>query len=193
MKKLIYLIFVGLIIIGCKKEPEHTPEKSSSENIETPTTKAENCIPYFEFDEVDYYHIDISDRAVFNLNNSKESKDKLLFSILNERTLSKLSDTIFIDELNDLGYTKTIVGPSDFSEFNQIFCERTHNNTSESACETIFRNILVLKKENRIVGTAKICFDCQKSSIAGTDRNTIDFGQSGDYRKLNNLLSKYRK
>ena len=188
MKKLLLLILVFSLFINCKNQESNLNQK----NTDTETI-SQDCIPYFDFDEVEYYHNDISDRSFFNLNDSEESKDTLLFSILNKETLSKLSDTIYIKYLNNLGYKKATVDTKDFSGIQQVFCERTHKTMTERACETIYRSILIFKKENKINGIAKICFGCQKSSIAGTNRNTIGFGQSGDFEKLNDLLSKYRK
>lgn len=45
MKNLVSIFFIGLIIVGCRKDSEIVSEKSPSENIDASTTKTENCIP----------------------------------------------------------------------------------------------------------------------------------------------------
>ena len=59
---------------------------------------------------------------------------------------------------------------------------------SETACIPVFRDILIFKKNNKSIGIAKICFECEKSHIVGTNKNIENFGQCGDFSKLMNIL-----
>ena len=40
------------------------------------------------------------------------------------------------------------------------------------------------------MGTAKICFSCNANQIKGTNANTENFGQEGDFEKLEKILRK---
>jgi hypothetical protein len=100
----------------------------------------------------------------------------------------KLSDTTLLKELGELGFLKTEVMGNKFVQINEIFCERYHSKIESKTCSPVYRDILIFKKNNRIVGTAKICFVCSRSVIAGTLQNTDAFGQSGDYERLYKLL-----
>ncbi len=56
MKKSLLLFLTFLLIISCKKQENN----SVQQNTDTETiSKNQDCIPYFDFDEVEYYHNDI--------------------------------------------------------------------------------------------------------------------------------------
>ena len=40
------------------------------------------------------------------------------------------------------------------------------------------------------INSAKICFECMDHQIKGTGANTANFGQDGDYSRLQNILRK---
>lgn len=75
-----------------------------------------------------------------------------------------------------------------FKQVNETFCQRKHQESYAMTCIAVYRDILVFKKENKIIGTAKLCFSCDQNVITGTQHNTDEFGQSGDYAKLFKLL-----
>lgn len=168
------------------------------ENIDAPISKSEECTPYFDFDEVEYYHINISQKE-FEILNSKQLNEKtksedFILYVLKENVRTDLHENSFIYSLqNNLMVQQKEIMKNDFIIINEIFCEKNNDLINESACEPIYRDVLVFKKSNKLIGIAKLCFDCNQSSISGTERNTLYFGQSGDYEKLNTLLLKYRK
>jgi hypothetical protein len=57
------------------------------------------------------------------------------------------------------------------------------------ACIAIYRDILVFRNHGKICGIAKVCFKCGIHVIVGTESKTDEFGQAGDYNKLNQLLN----
>lgn len=192
MRNLFCLIFIGVFLIGCNKKSE----KPDSKNTDTKTVvKSESCIPYFDFDEVEYYSINIEEHKVYNLSDieNKTDNESKLLSMLEDDTFSSISDSTFISYLEEIGYLKNKISDADFISFNKIFCNRTHDKALYAACTPIYRDILIFKNQNKIIGMAKICFDCGQFNIVGTKENVSDFGQSGDFEKLNQLLSKYRE
>ena len=71
---------------------------------------------------------------------------------------------------------------------DEIFTEKKHAEYYEFACIPIFRDVLIFKNKSKVVGIAKICFTCNNSVIVGTNANTEEFGMSGDYEKLSEIL-----
>src|SRR5690606_32140488 len=171
MKKLSLLFLTPLLFINCKNQ--------------------EDCISYFDFDEVEYYSINIEENKVYNLYDieDKTEYETKLLSMLEDDTFSSISDSTFIYDLEGIGYVKNKISDSDYISLNQIFCLRQHKDGEYAACIPIYRDILIFKNLNKITGMAKICFDCGQYNIVGSKENTQDFGQSGDFGKLNNLLS----
>ncbi len=100
-------------------------------------------------------------------------------------TMTKLE---LLADLEKIGYKKNIIGKGNYDKINSIFCERNHKESYATSCIAIYRDILVFKKSNKTIGVAKICFECEQNWIIGTDRNTMEFGMSGDYGKLYDIL-----
>ncbi|MEO6252993.1 MAG: hypothetical protein ABIO79_06800 [Ferruginibacter sp.] len=164
--------FCLLIILGCNNY------------------KQRSCDPYFSFDEIEHYYINIEESAVWDILGKEKiaENEKIQFDLLVGSTLQKLSDTTLLENIEKLDFKKTELPVTKFSQVNEIFCEKKHKEVLSTTCEAVYRDILVFKKENKIIGTAKICFGCIKSIIAGTRANTDEFGQSGDYDELFKLL-----
>ncbi len=146
--------------------------------------------PYFNFDEIIHYHIDITEDEVIALNTktNKSIQDSLLDNILIQYVNENVKDSSFLNSLEILPFKKTIIDKSLFDKFNEIFTEKKHPDPVYASCIATWRDILIFKKSQTTVGVAKICFDCNRNSIAGTKSNTSEFGQSGDYEKLYGLL-----
>ena len=72
------------------------------------------------------------------------------------------------------------------SQYTQF--EKSTLENIATACIHVYRDILIFKKEGKVIGTAKICFDCMSKQIKGTTANTENFGQDGDYEKLEKIL-----
>lgn len=148
------------------------------------------CVPYFQFDKIDHYYTDIDDESIWVAEKSKTEKEKKLLSLLIHDTLSDLSDTTSLKDIEKLDFKKKEVSSNKFVQINKIFCQKKHKDVEETSCEAVYRDILVFKKNHKIIGTAKICFSCDKNIIAGTKLNTNEFGQSGDYEKLSKILGR---
>lgn len=153
-----------------------------------------SCTPgkkqYFDFDEIDHYQIKIHDSVITKLYNDtlKSKLDLLKIKIIAGNTPKNISDLSFIDKLEEMGFKRTVVDTSKFKAIESIFLEKEAQYPVYMACETAYRNILIFKKNNKVIGTAKICFSCMQSDIKGTTANTDNFGQDGDYAKLEAIL-----
>jgi hypothetical protein len=99
-----------------------------------------------------------------------------------------ISDLTFIDKLFAVGFKKKSLDKSKFDSIDKIFVEKTTAENLATSCMYVYRDILIFKKESKIVGTAKVCFGCMAHQITGTTANTENFGQEGDYERLEKLL-----
>lgn len=181
MIKQLITIIACLYLVSCT-----TAEAEDATSIQ----QESGCQPYFSFDEVDHYYCQISEEEVWDLEdkNKKSMKDELLLDVLTNFQFDQLEDTVLLNEIGEIGFLKTSIPQEKFSELEHIFCERVHPEAYALLCSPIYRDLLVFKLKGRIIGLAKICFDCDRSIICGTERNTSEFGQSGDYSKLYKLL-----
>jgi hypothetical protein len=154
-------------------------------------TETNDCKPYFTFDSVEYYSIVIREDSVFNLEEKEPSTvdEERLIELLIRDTPDKLSDTTKFSNIEILGFKKKEIQKEKFDQLDKIFCERKHEEALYTTCIAVYRDILVFKRDKKTIGFARLCFDCGDSIIAGTDLNTLEFGQSGDFQKLGKVLN----
>ena len=189
MKNILFLITI--LIFSCNSKTETKTENVEEQNIESvikePKITGEK---YFEYDEIEYYKNEIEEDQIGELydNQKKSVKDSLKMEIILGETPNLISDTNFVDNLKSFGYTKSRIEPKKFNKINEIFTEKKYSESYETACIYIYRDILIFKRKSKIIGIAKICFDCDANVIVGTKSNTEEFGMSGDYEKLRKIL-----
>ena len=189
MKNIIFLLVI--LLFSCNSKKETKAENSEKQNVENvikePKITGEK---YFEYDEIEYYQNQIEEDQIGELydNQKKSVKDSLKMQVILGETPNSISDTNFIDNLKSFGYTKSNIEPEKFDKINEIFIEKKHSEMYETACIYIYRDILIFKRKSKIIGIAKMCFDCDASVIVGTKSNTGEFGMSGDYEKLRKVL-----
>ncbi len=176
------LLVLSITFFGACKEARNKPHQKRTTQVD--------CIPYFQFDEIDHYFYDIGEEEIMNIwgKETKTQKEKKQVELLIDDTPDELKDTGILHNIEKTGFLKKEIPATKFQTIDEIFCEREHTEIEALACIAIYRDILVFKKKNRIIGTAKICFSCGQHVITGTTRITDAFGQSGDYEKLYHLL-----
>lgn len=179
--KILTVVFL-IIMFGCNNNSDRKKIVSTETQFV--------CKPYFQFDQVEHYFLDIDEDKIWELEEKevRSEKENIQLELLIEYTPDKLSDSIFIKDLEKIDFVKTDIKADKFEQLNKIFCERKHKESFATSCIAIYRDILVFKWNNKITGIAKICFDCDREVITGTTLNTSEFGQSGDYRKLYKIL-----
>ncbi len=177
--KFIFLL-TAFFLTGC------SPNKTENENQLT----KKDCNGYFQYDQILHYYVSIDEGDVWKVyekRNKTKSEVKLL-DILIQDVPAKMSDTTILDGIQQLNFKKTTIDAHSFAKIDEIFCERKHKESSETSCIAVYRDILIFKNKNHTIGVAKICFECGKKIIIGAKTNTEEFGQSGDYDKLFQIL-----
>lgn len=171
-----------LTVLGCNNQ-------STNKQVSSTDTK-NDCKPYFSFDNVEHYYLDISEEKVWEIEEreNKTDQEQKQLDLLIQDIPDKLSDTTILKDIEKIGFIKTEIPTDKFELLNRIFCERKHKEAYATACIAVYRDILVFKNENKIIGTTKVCFECDQSIITGTTLDTGEFGQSGDYGKLYKIL-----
>ncbi|HCN50383.1 MAG TPA: hypothetical protein DIT10_15055 [Chryseobacterium sp.] len=156
-------------------------------------------LPFYDFDQVDYYSIDISTQDISEIEYQRKKnsfeykkiskKDSLFLSILRNNHPETIEED-FPEKLIKYGFKKTDINKKRYPEINTIFSEKPCNDDLGSFCIPIFRDIFIFRKKDQIVGIAKICYSCHLATIIGTERNIRNFGSCGDFRKLQELMNK---
>lgn len=172
MKQLFFFLFILTFLIACNSKPKN------------------NCKPYFDYDAIEHYFIStsIETERKLEIRDNLTSDELRLNDVLFQRKPATLADSSILLNLERIGFVKRTVNASSFEIINTIFCERKHKESLATSCIAVYRDVLIFKKQGKIIGTAKICFECWFHVITGTSLNTDEFGQSGDYDRLRKLL-----
>ncbi len=190
MNTKILLAFLLILFIGCKKN-ENSLILGKNEKSEVFVPKYGKL--FFDYDEINYYSIDISEEDAMKLDSlsSFSKQNKLKSNLISDDFPEKLSDINFENQLVDLGFKKKKISNSDFGNINKIFVEKTFQDGVDYACIPVYRDILIFKKRKRIIGFSKICFNCNQYHMIGSNGNTDNFGYDNDYENLGKILDKY--
>lgn len=189
MKQILILILT-LTLISCKQEtPSIVSEQEEVVNLEEYEEIAVSTATYqIDFDDVEYYSNDtLKDRTIYYGIFKKKKKtdlDELLIKTATSNYPLSLDNTSFLSEIEKIGYKKMDFPKSNFALLKTYF-EKEHD-TFETACEPIYRDILVLKKNNERTHLLKICFSCaQTIKVTETENGGMYLS---DYRYLEKLL-----
>jgi len=176
--------FTLLILTGCTSPSSDEIESSDASSQQTVGRK------FFDYDAIDHYTIEFEEANLNDLfeNQKRSALDSIKMNLILGDLPNSLSEVTFVDKLAELGFKKSSLSTSKFSTIDALFAEKSTRNHNVTACITIYRDILLFKKENSVVGTAKICFGCGAHQIQGTSADISSFGQDGDYEKLQQLL-----
>jgi hypothetical protein len=145
---------------------------------------------FFDYDQIDHFFNDFDANKFWALTYTPNISpiDSIKGGVLSRRIPKGINDTFFVAKLEKAEFKKSIVDKSKFSKIDEIFAEKNLLFDSTTKCVPIFRDILIFRKSGKIVGIAKICFRCGQNEIFGTSANTNDFGQNGDYERLETIL-----
>ncbi len=182
----IILITLFFLVLSCKNKTEN----NEVTEIGQPDFVQKYGKLFFDYDEIEYYHIDYDEKEnqILIPKNLKSKIKKLNLNLELGDIQNDIKDVDFINKLENIGFIKKEIDKSNFNEINEIFIEKKVKNPKYMKCLPIFRDILVFKKKGKIIGISKICFSCLQNQIIGTKSITENFGQDGDYEKLKDIL-----
>ncbi|SHI65378.1 hypothetical protein [Flavobacterium terrae] len=179
MKHLPILLFF-IILFSCNEN------KKSTSNTD---------LPFFHFDKVEYYHPNITQKEFQSIimNSNKTREDEALLQILTGNVPVSIKDTMFIKNMEILNFEKDVIDPKLHSKISHLFSLREKKHSLAPTCKSDYKDILIFREKNIIVGMAKISFDCKRHQMIGERYNDSKFGQSGEYEELKKILSIYNE
>jgi hypothetical protein len=127
----------------------------------------------FEFDEAIHYSI------------ADEQTDKeAMYDLVYGDYPYEISDTLFISNLEKKGFTKSKIESTKNSQLRTLLTSDFGITIGVKKCETVYRDVIILKTNNKITGIAKICFGCGKHQFLGNDFYECNFDKYDDLEKL---------
>lgn len=143
-------------------------KNNTSENSALPTTDFTCNAGELHFDKVEAYTISYEDLLIIQNRRPQSDNDKLLDRIVNYFPVDNLKETDSA-KLVAIGFTSKNLNKEDYQYLCDLFKERfVYEDTT--ACAPIFRDILLFKEKQKLIGLAKVCYSCGHS--------VVDFGDS---------------
>lgn len=156
-----------------------------------PEIEKELSVAFFDFDEV--YHYQISEKEERNIYNTYNENDsiRIQFSmVVNGDSLpSSLNDNWFMQKLEKFYLKKQQLKGDKIDSLSTIFSSSLKEKSVSTTCEPIYRNVFIFKKQGKVVGISKICFDCLMEHTIGTKVSTRNFGSKNEYERLKKLVN----
>ncbi|RKS21763.1 hypothetical protein CLV94_2398 [Flavobacterium endophyticum] len=177
-------LFLFLIIISCNKATQ-------KDNIQAakPASKKE-LKKFYDSDKIEHFYLNISEDSILNLLKLKnENKDqKKLRQLLVSDYPDSVSEPNFETDLVKYKFTKTELSELKKKEVEKIFSQQDSTPAEFLSCVPYYRDIFIFKKNDSIVGIAKICFDCGISTFLGSNVDTGEFGLRSELNKLEKIV-----
>ncbi len=174
-----------LLCFGCSQNKKLTEEQKFE--------KSNKVGPFFNFDKIYHYSIDIADSDLPGgaeyPEDPNESYEIKKWHIIQGHDPKKL-DTLIEVKLLENGFLVNEIPKAKLKPLNELFSTRYVKYRYESECIPVYRDILIFKKNGKIVGIAKLCFACDQHVIRGSKTYADFFGTREDFTKLRKLLGK---
>lgn len=175
------LIFItSILLFSCNQKAETTENQD---------------LPFFHFDEVEYYHKDIikKDLMAIERKEDKTRKEQALLQILTGNVPVSIKDTLFIKNMEILGFKKNTIDRKLNPKISHLFSFREVLKTVSPTSNPDFCDVLIFRRDHHIIGMAKVSFYGSKHQMIGERYNDSNFGQSGEYKELKKILEQYKK
>ena len=119
----------------------------------------ENERVFFDFDQIEHYHIDFTAKQFKPIQNVKSNEEKLFYNILRFDYPKSINEQNFIENLEKF-YKKKLIDSQKFNLISEIYSEKEHADPVYASCAPFYRDVLVFKKYGKVIGISKICFEC---------------------------------
>jgi hypothetical protein len=179
--------FLFLIIASCNKI---NPKKENLAIRAEKSTAKKELKKFYDSDKIEHFYLNISEEKVIELlrNKNKNSDQNNLTDLLVGHYPKTISEPNFEAKLAKNKFIKTELSEIKKKEVENIFSQKDSAQTEFSSCLPYYRDIFIFKKNDSIVGIAKVCFGCGVSQFKGTKINTDGFGLSSELEKLEKII-----
>ena len=181
MKYLVLLFFL-VVATSCNKQKQKI-------DINTNKKVFEN---YFDCEVVEHYYINKTEKEISleirkkKKNNKELLRTKLLISVYPDNISENNIESTIINS----GFKLEILTNTQKNQIDNIFKEKDSIKKEFSSCIPYYRDVLIFKKNQKIVGLSKICFGCGVIQIIGSTKETDGFGIESDIKKLKKILKR---
>jgi len=160
--RILFYLLVCISVISCKSEKK----------------------PFLDFDQIDYYCVSISDEMESNMYDKKRTfEEETFLKILHGDISINLKNDSLVKQIESTNFFKLIEIPAKLNkEVSQCFLSNSYSQASlfsvSTICAHIYRDILIFKKDKKIVGVVFVCFSCYGiiyHSKNGYERIKINF------------------
>ena len=188
-KRMKKYLFLFLIISACNKakpKAENTLKEKQSSIAKKELKK------FYDSDRIEHYYLDISEEKVDKMLDVKNRSidQNNLIGLLISHYPDSISEPKFEENLLKYKFVKTELNGKKKSEVENIFTQKDSAQTEFSSCIPYYRDIFIFKKNDSIVGIAKVCFGCGVSRFLGSKVDTEGFGLYSELNKLEKILRK---
>jgi hypothetical protein len=183
MKKYVLLILV-ILFSNCNN--------NQLPKLETKISVKKELRPFFNSDKIDHYFLNISeiDFAKFRRIESKTDNDKKFWNLFVGNFPENIPEKSFEKDLLKFDYVKSVLSIDKQNKIKNVFSEKDSLQMDAYACVAKYRDIFLFKRNEDIIGIAKICFDCNRYQIIGSKINSDGFGLFEELNKLKNVVRK---
>ena len=181
MKKYICIILI-ILLSSCND--------SKKVNLNNKKVVKKELRPFFDSDKIDHYYLNFSDDDFTKLISNKKPTEKekefmdiYVFSF--PETIPKVNlDKILLNH----NYKKSNLSIKQQKAIENVFSEKDSLQDTFAACSAEYRDIFIFKKKEKIVGIAKICFNCGRFQIVGSKLDVNGFGLWSELDKLKKIV-----
>lgn len=184
--KVAFRLLILLLVISCNK--------NSEEELNDRITEGK---PFFDFDEVVHYEVAISEYEFYNLleTDTLSRETKLLADLLGDSCPKTKTE---INNFKEAIHSKIVQEFKVNLKFTEelktkIFSEKKCYETWQTACEPLYRDIFIFKKNNKEIGIAKICFKCGQYSFSDGNFIADCFKMNGELKRLKEIIAENKK
>ena len=184
------ITFISLIIIltSCKKENQYI-DKTTLSKI------------FYDFDKVEYYNLNITNKEVGKLSNSlvegdilskKDSLNESIYMFVTNINPKTINEKEINEIISSLKGQKESINSKYFNLLkSKIFIEKkcSLNEHIIPSIMPLYDNIFIFWKKNKMIGLVKLNSNGPFMHIfRGTDRNTLCFGKNGEIDYLRKII-----
>lgn len=140
---------------------------------------------HFEFDTAEHYRIDTLDEKLQKIYDRRLYQENGALSSLLFDDYTSVNDKNLLANLSKVYPIKKKISESKIQELEQIYYDGI--NLTRSKCSPTYRDVLVFKKDDSIVGISKICFECNMQFTVDKYGYQKEF-DNNDYDELKEIL-----